>query len=546
MILTQLSVSQLSKFNRAEDGCELRWWYRYVGGKKEPKSKSQALGTQVHTQLEHTLRYADQDVLGKVAGPARRLLPPRGPELLLEWGLHDKPRPPDDENGEQVNHFPPEESLLRVASVPLIGFMDVVDPRPDHILPDEPLKEGETPPEKPPEGRLVHEPGVVEVMDFKTTGNFKWAKPAAELLNTSQMNGYGMYAIERYPWATGVRLSHLAMYTGSGDPDDGLPKARKESIVVPIEKIRARWETEVAEIANKIKIVAGQDETEVEGNLDACNSFGGCPHRSYCVEQRKLSPIDKLKRYITKESQTMSLLNKTRAAAAPAAPPAANGASTTPWIPPAPPAPPPPAPSAQALTAKDAVANEMYKFSTGAVGLFLSAVDQGNGIVYAFQQVINGAAGGAPFHVGAGEAVTALQAAQPAAPPPPPAPAPVVHLVPPPPAQAAAPAPVAAAAVPPPPQAAKAARALVIPAVTTVAPPAPPVPGAAPVPEAPKKGRGLGAKTLAAQAVASLDGGALATRVSEAISAAQEIFEAHFGVQPSPEQVLPIWQALLR
>ncbi len=532
MILTQLSVSQIAKFNAAEDGCALRWWYRYVLKKEEPSSKKQELGTQVHTQLEHTLRHGE-DVLGKVAGFARKLLPPRGSELLLEWGLHDKPRPPNDENGKQVNHFPPEQSLLRVADVPLIGFMDVVDPRPDHVLPS---------------GELIHEPGVVEVMDFKTTGNFKWATPASELIETSQMNGYGMYGIEKYPWATGIRLSHLAMYTGSGDPDDGLPKARKESIVLPVAEIRGRWETKVADLANEIKVVAGKSETEVEGNLDACNNFGGCPHRNYCHEQKKLSPIDKLRRFLTKESKTMSLL-KRPAAAAPVAPvPAtANGASTTPWIPPAAPV--------QFLTAKDAVAEQLYKFSTGAVGKFICATGQGNEIVYAFQQVINGAAGGAAFHVGPAEAVTLVPAAAaapaPVPPPPaqaapPPAPAPIVHLVPPPPAQAAAvpPPPAQAAAAPPPPPAAAAAppaapaaRKLIAKDVAADAPPAPPAPPGAP--EAVKRGRGPGAKTLAAQATDSV------SRIQEAIAAAQEIFEVQFGAKPSPEQALPIWQALL-
>ena len=461
--MRSLSVSQIAKFNPAEDGCELRWWYRYKAKKPEPSSANQQVGIEVHRQLEHTLRHGN-DVLGKIAGAARHLLPPRGEGLLLEWGLHDKPRVDDE------HFFPPEQSLVQAAGVGLIGFMDLVDPRPDHFLPD---------------GTVVHEPGVVEVLDYKTTKNFKWSKPAAELVYTTQMPGYGVFAAKKFPWATHVRLSHLNLLT------EGEPEAKKESVVVGVDVIVTRWDMAVRPLAEKMKVVETKERADdVEGNLAACGSFGGCPHRHYCVAVKPQNPL--------KRKFNMGLLKDRTAGSTPAAPagsPPPNGAAaaSTPWIPPAPPIVPrmpPPAPPRMTIqdelgskgVAKGSTSGAIYEFTGGALGKFLSAVDIGGQVVYSFIQVIDGVAGGTPFKTGADEPTTLVAYAEaPAAPLPP--------AVPPP--------PIFTAQVPQVPQVPP------VPLATRVQTPAVPVP---PAPEAKKLGRPKKTVTAAAENSAAAPG----------------------------------------
>jgi hypothetical protein len=309
-VINNFSVSQISSFNVEEEGCELRWFYKSILKRPEPQKEFNTVGIEVHAQLKHH-GTTGEDVLGKIARAGAHLLPFPGGEVLREWGLNDKPQPVVD--GKALNWFLDSDggaksSFVWAAEVPLVGFMDLVDPRPQHRLSD---------------GRVIEEPNTIEVLDYKTTGDVKkWAKPAEKLIQTTQMTGYGMFVAKRYPWATHVRLSHLTFSTKSS-------YAQKETIVHPIAEIKERWYGAhgVETIANRMKVVAGLREEDVEGNFNACGAFGGCAHRSYCAAHKKLSPFKRI--------QNMGLL-KNRTTPAPAAlPPAAtNGAvaTNTPWI----------------------------------------------------------------------------------------------------------------------------------------------------------------------------------------------------------------------
>ena len=309
-MINNFSVSQISSFNVEEEGCELRWFYKSVLKRPEPQKEFNTVGIEVHAQLKHH-GTTGEDVLGKIARAGAHLLPFPGGEVLREWGLNDRAQPVVD--GKALNWFLDSDggaksSLVWAAGVPLVGFADLIDPRTQHRLSD---------------GSVISEPNTIEVLDFKTTGDVeKWAKPAEKLIQTTQMTGYGMFAAKKYPWATHVRLSHLTFSTKKS-------YAQKETIVHPVAEIKERWygahgaET----IANRMKVVAGMREEDVEGNFAACGAFGGCAHRSYCAAHKKLSPFKRI--------QNMGLL-KNRTTPAPAAlPPAAtNGAvaTNTPWI----------------------------------------------------------------------------------------------------------------------------------------------------------------------------------------------------------------------
>ncbi len=320
-VIQHLSVSQINSFNPAEDGgCNLRWHFNKVQGKKEPERDFNKTGTAGHAQLKHFLQTGD-DVLGHIVRAGLHLLPPRGDALRLEWGLNDKPQPVDAK-GQAVNYFPPHESLVKVAGIPLIGFIDVIDPRAEHLVSD---LSGI---------RFIREPGTVEVLDHKTTSDFKWAKAADKLPETSQMNGYGVFAAVKFPWATHIRQSHIVYLTKGEAP------ARKASIVVPVSEIKNRWRNVVEPLVEKMKWVAKQTEDKVEGNTDACGAYGGCPHKLYCSVYKNQSRGKRLK---------MGLLRNKPAAAAPAVNGAVAAAPTnTPWIP------PPPGIAAPALVAAPA------------------------------------------------------------------------------------------------------------------------------------------------------------------------------------------------
>lgn len=532
--IVSLSVTAIAKFNEAEEGCALKWYYKTVKGYEEPERTFLDTGDKVHAQLDHYLTQG-QDVLGKIARSGLHLLPRPDPRLKTEWGLNRKPRgkKPD---GYPVNFFPPAESLLRVAEIPLIGFIDVEDSTGEHVLPD---------------GSRIYEPKVVEALDHKTTSNFKWAKPAEKLIETSQMNGYGKYLADLPEYADfeAVRLSQIYYNTESNLP------AIKRTLLVTIASLRERWQKVVEPVAERMKSVAGErDERKVPGNLDACGSFGGCPHRNYCTVYKTTKPLERLRAQLqvksstpNPEAKTMSnpLIEKMRGLTAGLPPATANGAAPNGAIFGTPPA-PPPAPPAQ-LTAKDAVQGRAYKFNGGAVGMFTTAVQLPGrqDICYSFLQVTNGAAGGQPFHVLATEPIVEDSTYRPPAPiaQPPAPPAPPLAPPPPPPA----PDPTAAGA---PPWNGAAAGAPPISAVATtpqghprrlgivdVPPPAgPPVPPPPPAStgEAPKRvGRPKGEKT--------------ADQVFEAINLAKEIFAAAFPQSPiTPENVLPVMQALLR
>ncbi len=406
-VIQHLSVSQLNSFNPEEDGgCNLRWMYAKVLGKKEPEHDFNVLGTQVHNQQKHFLT-TGEDVLGEIARAGLHLLPRKDSALRVEWGLHDKPQPVD-KSGKAVNYFPPQESLVTAAGVKLIGFIDLIDPRPDHILPD---------------GSIIHEPGTVEVIDHKTTSGFKWAKEGEKLIYTSQMPGYGMFVAAKYPWAKQVRLSHIYYLT------KGAPEAKKKTHVFSMDEIKRRWHSVVEPMAENMKAVAAlKDEHEVEGNLNACEAFRGCAHKAYCHTYKNQSALKRIKMGLLKSRNAAPAAVNGSAAAT-------NGATatnTTPWIGTPPPqvgaaaveaAPKktlgsifkdtstPDVPAAAGLLVGAAVAGVDYVTPAGAVVNFSSEAGPG-------WRVFTPKAGGPPQVLDSNSSLTVVPPPAPPAPPP--------------------------------------------------------------------------------------------------------------------------------
>lgn len=452
-MIESTSVTQVENFSR----CQFRWLSKTIRKRKEPERTFSDLGTRTHAQLKH-YSATGENVLSKLALPGMKYLPPpKQPGVLLEWGLNDQEQSLG-RDGKPMFWYPPNQSFVRAGGIPFIGFFDLMDPNPDHVLSD---------------GSGIHEPFTVECLDHKTGKSFRYAKKAEELLFTPQMCGYGMFAITKFEWATAVRLSHVNYLT---DPDKA-PEARKETIVVTPEQIRRVWATKIDPLVEQMNIVSEKKDEEVEGNLEACGDFGGCAHKAVCpTYQASLTTQGTLTRM-----KNMGLFQKKTAAGNPAV----NGAvvNQTPWIDPGVPA--VPAPPAQAVKGFPPITDHVLASSAQQGHKYIvNGVETLFMMVMGTKAVFAPTAGGDPIMLDPSASVQVATAAAPVAA----APAPVVAAPPPPPApvQAASP-------VPPPPPAP--------PVVTTVrdagAPP-PPVPlaaeaaapPAAAATEAPKRGRG--------------------------------------------------------
>ncbi len=432
--LVYTSVSAMRKFAHDEyGGCAARWFFRYVEGRKEAQTAAQKVGVDGHTQLEHYLP-TGEDVLGSIAAAGKHLLPAPGPDVLIEWGLNDRPRPPDVD-GKQVSFFPPEQSLLRADGLPLIGFMDFINPRGAYMS---------------PEGIWTQDPpNTVEAGDHKFISDVdEYAEPASKLVISTQMVGYAKFLTAKYPGLQYARVSHNSFQTRNGK------KAKKTTALMSVEQINQTWKLKGDDVVRKMREVAQLRRVEdVPARTESCEAYRKpCDFQSICphFQNRNTHPLRKLQ---------MGLLKDRATAAAPAAPAVTNGVSTTPWI-----APPPPPVAQRKLgiqdhgVAKDAAQGQLYRFSTGLEAMFNTAYDNAGQMLYSFTPK----GGGQPFPVGPDEPVvhiptivTSAPAPLPPAPPAPPAPpvppaavAAPLPPVPPPPALPTLPAPVQAAAIP--------------------------------------------------------------------------------------------------
>jgi hypothetical protein len=292
------SVSQIEKHDpESFGGCERRWWFRYVGGLPEKQTKRQALGTQVHAQIEHYLR-TGEDVLGELARAGKRFLPapmPVAPGLDVEvpvGGMRELT--PGGFRGAI-------DSELTCAGVPVVGFVDAINARQLEVN---------------DAGERVVERGVVEAVDWKSTKRIDsevdpetgivtaqgYGKTPEELSRTHQMVGYGVLLAARFPWAHSVRLSHGIFQTS------GPRKASKRSALVTVDEVRARWRNRSEPVVERMKATArATSVASVPVNLKACKAYGGCPYVEACPRDAKA-----VLRAMFEGGESMGLLDRVR------------------------------------------------------------------------------------------------------------------------------------------------------------------------------------------------------------------------------------------
>lgn len=270
-VLRYSSPSGLDKADTAQpDGCVRRWWYRYVKGIKEEQSKAAAEGDKYHEQIAYYLT-TGQDMLAAVPRSAMHHIPTPGPDLCVEWAL--APAAPDAVPNERgLIHVDPRSSVLYIAGLPIIGWVDLGHARGTNKGTTEILE--------------AHDPpGTLEILDWKFTGDLdKKLKytTADQVASATPMIAYGhgmALASERSGWSPSqLRLSHVYISTGKREP------SRKVSKLVPRDEVGLRWEAR-AGVARSIQDAARETDPErVEANTRACDAYGrACPYKPQCT-----------------------------------------------------------------------------------------------------------------------------------------------------------------------------------------------------------------------------------------------------------------------
>lgn len=263
-------------------GCLRRWFFKYVLGKKEPFTASQKKGVEVHDQIERYLKTGDK-LLGSIAMAGARFIPAPGPTNQVEFSMVET---------ERVGELDIiRKAPLTAAGKPVVGFGDLLIRNAETWI----NEEGEHRPNRP---------NTVEPIDWKTTSKLDNAKPAAALVETIQMPGYGEWAARTngtpIDW---VRLSHVTFQT------TGRATAIKRSALVSREEVARRWELAEGVARSCIDAARETDAAKVPGNKRACGAYRGCPHADYCPIASE-SSLDDLLGVTASKEITMSLTGK--------------------------------------------------------------------------------------------------------------------------------------------------------------------------------------------------------------------------------------------
>lgn len=274
---------------RAEGGCIRRFWYKNVGGKKEEeKAKSaeaKAAGTKLHDELKHYLKTGEK-VLGPLAMKGLHFVPPPGPDLIVEQGIHTAT------TVDGVVHI---SSPLTAAGIPFVGYIDLAHRRAINYGADDPED-------------TIDPPGTIAVIDWKRKGSAKNRDGGStllrpdQLIRTVQMLGYGEF-VRRAGFATNyVRLGH-----GYFPAKDGAP--RMVSKLHTVDEFEKGWDYVEGLGRTLVHVVKETVAEKVPANLKACGAYGGCPMRGFCTAAQATS-LSSLFGESEKEALKMGLLDQ--------------------------------------------------------------------------------------------------------------------------------------------------------------------------------------------------------------------------------------------
>ena len=256
-----------------DGGCARKWYFDKVLGVARPADKALQDGSRFHTEIE---KYLGGEITEGELSPTIRA------------GVHLMPAPLDP----AILIEQPIDGVLDLGGVPFSGRADCINTRGTYI---------------DAFGVLQYDTGAaVEVIDWKSTSNLKYAKRGADLIDNPQMIGYGEFARRKWPGVQFIRLSHVAFQKR------GSFSAQKNTAVFSVDVVRDRWQSLLATVEQMKDTAGAKSVADVKPNYAACDKFKGCPYRSMCPR----SPSAVLSDYFGNlGSNTMGLF-KDKAAAA--------------------------------------------------------------------------------------------------------------------------------------------------------------------------------------------------------------------------------------
>lgn len=232
-----LSATTLENFSQ----CERYVFYEKPLGLPKPPFKAQLLGVKLHAQVEHLVD-TGQDLLDDRLKKVRQFLPEKlpAPNVFSEYGL----------DGKKKSKLFDYESAPKIHGLPLEGYLDYLELRPDLIL----------------------------VKDLKTTKSIAdWAKTEEQLRKNLQL---GLYAW----WATldgwvPVQGAHVYAQT------EGAILVKEVPVLFTredVEKVHVRAQ-KLAEGLLRFEGIRDEYEVAATGKQTGrCEAYGGCPFRARC------------------------------------------------------------------------------------------------------------------------------------------------------------------------------------------------------------------------------------------------------------------------
>jgi len=248
--------------------CQRRHYFEQVVGIDAPVGPALLFGTKVHAHLERYLKHGIVPRVGPNAEPEER---------LAATGLKHLPLPGTP--GMQVEA--PFSFVAWPNGPTFTGTQDLfVGPTIEKT--DERWDDG------PP-------PDVVDLYDHKTTGDYSryarngWALSADEdtgparkyLSKDPQALAYALALIRRFDVQKGVNLKWVYYQK------NGLPAVPVATFITK-EQATTQWRDELLPVVELMHIQHTKRPSlaQVPAHEDHCDAFGGCPHRSYCVDYR--------------------------------------------------------------------------------------------------------------------------------------------------------------------------------------------------------------------------------------------------------------------
>lgn len=251
----EFSASAITKWRQ----CNRAYGYTYVLGQRAPAGAGAALGTAIHKELETWL-------LQKTV-PENKFA-----RSLTALGPH-----PDHPN---LHIEKPLRLLFPVGAAR--GFIDIFIPEPD--------------PKFLPKG-WKWSPDIPSVHDWKSTASIdKYALTEDELLGNVQGILYGIEARAFVAKTRKVKLTDIPEVDLSWNYSS--TKGKRHEKAVRVRQTLAHVDEHLpgilsdAEAMRAAKFAGPESLNDLDGNLDQCDAFGGCPHKDSCTAYAARKPFD--------------------------------------------------------------------------------------------------------------------------------------------------------------------------------------------------------------------------------------------------------------